>query len=222
MSNEFEDKVTQNLMLPGEHDNLNNLMPAHCAFQKRMAHKYFPKDAFFVNIGCKEDPAGLGEWKHCTNMDVQSYDHATKQDLTKVVKNFVQGDYLNEPHGGDWHDGVVLGEVLEHCTLEIGEKFLKKMNHETKMGGKLILTLPQDHREKYEQYAREEEYLEYAPGITSWHQTVWTKELLDQYLEDAGWNIIEYQTAWWFKSRGIFWHLIVAEKVPQGTEGSPE
>jgi cyclopropane fatty-acyl-phospholipid synthase-like methyltransferase len=146
------------------------------------------------------------------NMDVCDYDHSTETDLTKSVRNFILADYLQTTQFVQY-DGMVLGEVLEHCTMEIGAQFLKKMRKETKTGGHLILTLPQDHRDKYEQYAREEEYLEYAPGITSWHQTVWTKELLDEYLSDAGWKEIEYNTAWWFKDRGIFWHLIVAEAV---------
>jgi hypothetical protein len=128
-------------------DENDVLLPAHCNYQRKMCKKYFTDDSVFLNVGCKEDPSNLGDWRGCINIDAQDYDMHENVDMKTEVKNFVHADYFEyEPPFKV--DGIVLGEVLEHCSDEIAYDFITKAINEIKDDGIIIITVPHDPRTK--------------------------------------------------------------------------
>ena len=138
-------------------------------------------EAKILNAACKEDPAFLGRTYGATNLDIQEYDPQTSTDLTRII-NYVHGSVLDMPFEAGEFDAIVLGEFLEHCTEEAAYTSFKECHRVLKDKGLLILTFPLDDRPPEEQHAARLLY-EHAPGITSWHQTVWTDTMLEALME---------------------------------------
>lgn len=181
---------------------------ANHVFQNETIRKNGLHENNILNIGCKEDPAYLGDdfGNAVTNLDNQDYDPAMQLDLTKCVKNFIKGDFLSNTFKG--FRTYVFGEVFEHCTDEIILKMLRKAGNEGVTN--LIITVPHDIRPKEIQYSRPEEFFEYAPGITSWHSNVITKKKIEDLLIESGFYIKEYKVAEWDRAWDLYWHLIHA------------
>ena len=210
---DFDDQVIETLMMGR---NMQNLIPKHCVYQRRMCSRFFnPIGDTFLNVGCKEDPANLGDWRGCINIDAQKYDVHTKTDMEATVNNFVHADYFEyQPEAPV--KGIVLGEVLEHCTDEVAFDLVSKMVSELDYGGVLIITVPHDPRSKEKQLemqgGNEEEFFEVRPGVTSWHSNVWTKEKLTNLFNAFNMQMHYYETAEWMKEHDMYWHFFVAYK----------
>lgn len=138
-----------------------------------------------LNVACKDDPANLGEDFDAINVDINPDDIHLKINLKEKVKNFVEGDALNLPFEDGKFRCVVMGEFLEHCPYGAALKALQEAKRVTSEGAIIILTFPLDSRPPEFQH-KPEELRTFAHGITSWHQTVWTKKLQDQLFNDAG------------------------------------
>ena len=171
-----------------------------------------------LNVGCKEDPANISECSEdVTNLDFLKYDVFSQKMLKEVVSNFVQADFRTWENNR-LYDVVVLGEFLEHCTVEISKIILKKCSRVLRKGGKLVLTTPFDPRKKEWQHGKDMLF-DWDVGITTHHQTLITVEMLYEWLFEADFKILEYKTAPWFdnkKYEGVensFHHLILAERL---------
>jgi len=184
-------------------------------FQHYHAKKY---GGAILNVGCKEDPGRISECSdNVINLDVVDKDSSNGNALE--VPNFVMADFLQWEHGS-YFDTVVLGEVLEHCDDIRFNQMLERCSEVLEDDGHLIITVPQDGRDKYEQYGSRDQYITYREGITSWHQNLITKEKLEKGLSDAGFYIDFYDTLPWMPEKGIFWHLVVAKKIVHNEKGS--
>jgi len=180
-------------------------------FQHYYAAYFGMNDKSVINVGCKEDPAQIGlTSKNVVNLDAMEYDPSTHSDIKGEVKNYVQADFLN------WDDPrkfevLVLGEVLEHCSATKFIEMIVKCNQRLEMDGHIVITVPQDNRPKNKQYSRDEEFFEYAPGITSWHQLYVTRPMLEGALGEHGFKILLYDSIPWFGD--VFWHCVTARKI---------
>lgn len=176
-----------------------------------MSHHYtFQRNACEVserpilNIASKEDPAGLGASYGAINLDLLDYDPHTQRDLT-TIPNFVKGSALDLPFKDEEFPTCVLGEFLEHCTVEAGTKAVQEAWRVLRPKGKLILTFPLDSRPKDQQHAQQFLVTWDPAGITAWHQTVWEDPMLDNLFSENGF-VVEIKTALdygWAKGWGI-------------------
>jgi len=164
-----------------------------------------------INVGCKEDPAGISECSDdVTNMDVLDYDGYLKTSI-KHIKGYMQQDFLEwEPDRQ--YDTLVLGEVLEHCDDERFNEFLTCANKALKKDGAFIITCPQDNRPKEVQHDHPEQLFEVREGVTTWHQNYITKEKLESALSSHGFKIELYETQMWLPEDNVFWHFVIARK----------
>lgn len=137
-----------------------------------------------LNIACKEDPYRLGADFGAVNLDYLTYDPHMKVDLTKLP-NFVQGDARKLQFPDGEFAAVVMGEFIEHCIAEVGIVCIKEAARVLSDGGLLCLTFPRDSRPPHHQHAREH-LVQWAEGITSWHQTVWEDDMLSDAFAQAG------------------------------------
>ncbi len=140
-----------------------------------------------LNAACKEDPAQLGADFGAVNLDICEYDPHTKTDMRKLP-GFVHGSVLKIPFEDGHFNTVVLGEFLEHCEHPVAMQALEECTRVLNYGGKLIITYPKDPRPKEGQHP-EELLIEWSPGITSWHQTVWPEEEVCANLKKLGYRV---------------------------------
>ena len=175
-------------------------------FQRHWALHYGGR---VLNVGCKDDPANLRTIPGVVQIDKLSHDSFTNKNLNTLAGfiNIDMFDYTPE----EPFDVVVLGEFLEHCTEEMFHKVIKQTVSFIKEGGVLILTTPQDGRDKYANHGPDEsKYYEISPGIVSWHQLYITKEMLEDDLQNNNMTIITYEFRHWLS--GVNTHCIVARR----------
>ena len=173
-------------------------------FQHHWAKHY---GGAILNVGCKEDPAGIADCSEdVTNMDILDHDSYLKTGI-KHIRGYKQADFLEwEPDRQ--YDTLVLGEVLEHCDEKRINEFMYRANKALKMNGKFIITCPQDDRPKDIQHSTKESYFVIREGITSWHQTVITKQDLYRLLIEHRFVIDKYETQMWLPEHDVFWHFV--------------
>jgi SAM-dependent methyltransferase len=124
------------------------------AFQKKYANGYV------VNIGANSDGAGFRS-RGGVNVDIAERDAYTGQ----LLPIDVFADARKLPWTEPTFDCAVLGEILEH--MEEPDDAIDALNEAarvTKVGGKVVITLPHDDRG-----APEDKQLMYAPGVFAYH-----------------------------------------------------
>lgn len=78
-----------------------------------------------------------------------------------------------------------MGEFIEHCVIDVAVTCLREAHRVLVDNGRLCLTFPRDGREKKGQHP-DPLLIEWSPGITSWHQTVWTEDILSDLFAGSG------------------------------------
>lgn len=149
----------------------------------------FPDHRPILNVACKEDPGRIGADFGATNTDLLTEDPHTNTDMEKDVPNFIQGDAMDLPFDDGSYKLLVIGELLEHCTLDAATKVLQEAKRVCHPEGYICLTFPLDGRGKREQHP-EHLLIEWANGITSWHQTVWHEGLQDHLFKKVGLTVV--------------------------------
>ncbi len=160
-------------------------MPCHQYQRDRCAEFESP----ILNVACKEDPAHLGRDFDAENIDIEDYDIETDTDLYSTVPNFTRMSVQRMSFPTRMFAHVVLGEFLEHCTFDAAVEALEEVNRVLQPGGRVTITFPKDTRSP-EQQRPPHELQEYCEGITSWHQTVWTDQMLDDLAKKTGFREI--------------------------------
>lgn len=128
-----------------------------------------------LNACSQADSAHLGEKYNVTNVDVCDLEIDSGNVYKDVCKNFIKCDVRHMPFKDEEFKTTVLGETIEHCTVPYAYELMKEVVRVTK--DYIIITYPYDNRPKEEQHAPEH-LIEYAPGSVSWHQTLWSREML--------------------------------------------
>lgn len=146
-----------------------------------------------LNAASSHDPNGLAEFG-AINMDVQLKDRHTGHDNSSA-KNFVHGTVMDMPFENEKFASVILGEFLEHCSIEAATKSVIECRRVLKPGGSLYMTLPLDGRPKWEQAVLDEHPDEPAedtsPGVTPYHQTWWSNRMLADLAANTEFTEIE-------------------------------
>lgn len=128
-----------------------------------------------LNACCQADPNHLGEKFNVTNVDVCDLEVHNGYIYKDTVKNFLRCDVRKMPFKDGEFKTSILGETIEHCTVEYAYELMQEVVRVT--SDYIIITYPYDDRPKHEQHAPEH-LIEYAPGSVSWHQTLWSREML--------------------------------------------
>jgi SAM-dependent methyltransferase len=155
-----------------------------------------------LNAACAGDIAGLGMYG-AINLDIRSAEHLRRIGL-RVPRNYREGSVFKLPFEDKSFRTVVLGEFLEHCTVEAATKAVKECARVLCSGGKLIITVPLDgrpnghNRPGYSEGSddldrvgmtdemMEKEAGEWSEGVTAYHQTWWSNEMLHNLRESSG------------------------------------
>lgn len=135
--------------------------PPGCMSQMAFQHRY--STGKILNIGCNDDNGGF-RFRDCVNVDIQTVDSVTG----KVIPVDVLADARALPD--DLHgkfDTVILGDILEHMTDDDAVLCLEQAALCLTGGGKIIVTVPEDHRDHSPDGSRTT--WEYAPGVKNWH-----------------------------------------------------
>ncbi len=141
-----------------------------------------------LQVGCADDPANL-KALGAFNIDARAADpifgKPTKADLIADVRDL--------PLNGCRYSHVVCGDMLEHFPIEAVPDILKKLRACLAPGGKLVLTIPDDHRPPNEQHAGSDGSQLYSDGVSACHLHRVPLSLVETWLESAGLQMVEYQ-----------------------------
>jgi SAM-dependent methyltransferase len=162
------------------------LIESYHQFQRDMLDRYGVKP--ILNAACMGDTANLGKDYGAINTDIRTFDAHNGTDLTKLP-NFCLCDVTSMHFGSGTFGTVVLGEFLEHCVVAEAVRSFQEVYRVLTKEGKLILTFPLDDRPKKGQHD-DVLTVEWAEGITSWHQTVWEDEMLLTLFGETGFQIL--------------------------------
>ena len=161
------------------YDSPNRMVQSQFAFQ--LKHCVGAKS--ILNVGCADDPAdlkGLG----AVNIDARCEDpifhKPTKADAIIDVRD-LPGPYIDKPF-----EVVVCGDMIEHFPVDAVPDILRKLKACLAPGGKLVLTIPDDHRPVDKQHSGSDGSHEYSDGVSAVHTHPIPRPMLDKWLEDAG------------------------------------
>jgi glycosyltransferase involved in cell wall biosynthesis len=140
-----------------------------------------------LNVGCASDPADLKSWGTGTvNLDVAAEDpifhRATKADIFADVRDL--------PLNGDRYDTVVLGDILEHFDpLEVPD-ILRKCGQCLEPGGKIVITVPNDHRPDDQQHSGSDGKEMYLDNVHACHTHPVPRKMVEEWLRKAGFKSV--------------------------------
>ncbi len=141
-----------------------------------------------LQIGCADDPANL-KVLGAFNIDARDKDpifgKPTAADLIADVRDL--------PLNGDRYSRVVCGDMLEHFKPEAVPDILRKLKACLAPGGKLVVTIPDDHRPPDQQHAGSDGTAMYDDGISACHLHPVPYSLVESWLDQAGLKMVEYQ-----------------------------
>lgn len=150
-----------------------------CQFAFQLKHTH----GSILNIGCADDPADLKR-KGAVNLDINAYDIAFK----RPNKADIVADcrLLPGPLNGTRFQSVVLGEILEHFDVNDAVGVIRAARNCLAPGGRLVITVPNEHRAPDQQHDWANGTEEYAPGIHACHTHPVPEAMLRQWLADSG------------------------------------
>jgi len=173
-----------------------------------------------LNCASKEDPAKLGEKFGAINLDLLDYDEFTGTHL-KHIRNFVQGDVMEIETIFPDHDfqTVLLGEFVEHCSVEYAKRAVNTIHRFLPVGGTLVLTFPLDDRPPASQHGKDKLKVlvgtSEAPDFTTWHWQVWDDDKLAELLPEDKWAVKTKQALHYGFTKHGGWGITL-EKVSNG------
>lgn len=133
---------------------------AHSQFNFQLKHA----QGEILNVGCADDPADFKRLG-ATNLDLRTEDPI----FHRKTKADIIADCRDLPLNGHKFDSVVYGDILEHFPVDEVPDILKKGKQCLKPGGRLILTIPDDHRPTSEQHSDSDGSHEYVNGVAACH-----------------------------------------------------
>jgi hypothetical protein len=135
-----------------------------------------------LNVGSAFDPSDLRK-RGAVNLDICETDMGTKQpnnvDILADCRDLP--DVLN----GRRFDTVILGEILEHFPVEEVPEIICRASMCLSPGGRVIITVPDDHRPAGSQHVWAKGDEEYVPGVAACHTHRISKETVIGWLEAA-------------------------------------
>lgn len=173
------------------YDAPNRMIHSQFAFQVKHALPYrtdCSELSNILNVGCADDPADLAALG-ATNVDSRKEDPI----FHKPTKAHFVVDVRDIESIGWRHECVVCGDMLEHFPVEAVPDILRKLKGCLAPGGKLILTIPDDHRPVSAQHAGSDGSHEYSDGVSAVHTHPIPRPMLDKWLEEAGLEVEFYQ-----------------------------
>ena len=171
-----------------------------------------------LNAASNSDPALLGRTFDAVNLDILEYDPCGGVDLTRI-RNYVHGSVLDIPFEDGHFDIVVLGEFLEHCKLPIADRAMQECKRVLADDGVLVITVPQDNRPlKIQMDNRPTLVYKYDEDadITSWHQTFWTDEMLEELVDRNGYTAISQKKLNYLFTEG--WGMVLRKRQENGNQ----
>ncbi len=141
-----------------------------------------------LNVGCADDPANL-KALGATNIDSREADpifgRPTKADIIADIRDL--------PLNGDRYARVVAGDILEHFQPQYVPRLLSKLKACLAPGGKLVLTIPDDHRPPDQQHAGSDGSDLYSSEVSACHLHPVPFTMVEDWLQQAGLQLVEYQ-----------------------------
>ncbi len=141
-----------------------------------------------LQIGCADDPANL-KALGAVNVDSRREDPIFK----KPTAADIIADVRDLPLNGDRYDRVVCGDMIEHFPVEAVPDILRRLKSCLSPGGKLVLTIPDDHRPPNRQHAGSDGLEEYSDGVSACHLHPVPLPVVEEWMAEAGLQILEYQ-----------------------------
>lgn len=170
-----------------------------------------------LNAACAYDPADLGDMG-AINMDIQQVEPWTNRDFSKC-KQYINGDVRNIPFPNRHFGAVVLGEFLEHCTVESAAAALSECHRALRDEGVVIITLPLDARPRGEQEMFHTAGMPippdmYCDDITAYHSMYWSNTMLDTLFIRTGFIEILRQPLLYFLTAPVGgWGLVLRKSI---------
>jgi len=142
-----------------------------------------------LNVGSNTDGAGFAQTGG-VNVDLFATDNHTG--LPLPIHIFADARSLPFKRV---FDSVVLGEILEHMEHDDAVKALSQARTAMKHGGRVVITMPHDHRrdegrETEPPITPENKW--YAPGIFAYHHRCISRKELFSWICEAGLNVLNY------------------------------
>jgi glycosyltransferase involved in cell wall biosynthesis len=139
-----------------------------------------------LNVGCADDPAGLGE--RGVNLDAMAAipwsGQPTKADVLHDARQAL-------PDLGGSFDTAVCGDILEHLTDDDAVRVLGNAKAVLNEGGRIVLTVPEDYRPPEAQHRQAG--LAYLNGESAYHERPITRDVIDGWLGRAGLRTVCHQ-----------------------------
>jgi glycosyltransferase involved in cell wall biosynthesis len=173
----------------------------HSQFNFQLKHA-LPYKGSILNVGCADDPADLRSIG-AVNLDSRIEDpifHVkTKADIIADVRD------LPDKLGHQRFQCVVCGDALEHFPIDQVPGILRNLKACLAPGGKLVLTIPDDHREVGAQHSKSDGSHEYSNGVSAVHTHPIPRPILDGWLKEAGLVVETYQEidCFFYKNHGV-------------------
>ena len=171
--------------------NINFIMPGYWQYQALSA---IESGAPILNAASSHDPARLHRFG-AVNLDIRTPEELRRIGA-QVPPNYKHGSVFAIPFPDNHFQTVVLGEFLEHCVEEAAHKAVKECARVLRPTGRLIITVPLDGRpnghnrpgfaEGSEPDEINHEEREWSEGVTSYHQTWWSNEMLHRLRNSIG------------------------------------
>lgn len=159
-------------------------------YQDQFFYQREHSDGAILNVGSNTDGAQLGSGKNskgAVNLDLYDQDPVTKEPLPVHVVADAR-ELPENLYGG--FDTVVLGELLEHMERPDAVQTLKQAMLALKPGGRIVITMPHDHRRDAGDVA-EPEHKFYAPGVFAYHHRSISWAELFGWIAEAGLQVVE-------------------------------
>ena len=154
-----------------------------------------------LNAAAAGDLPHLGEFG-AINLDVRPADHLRRLGM-QIPLNYREGSVFDIPFADGSFKTVVLGEFLEHCTEAAASQAVRECARVLASGGNLIITVPLDGRPnghnrpgaaeghdiadmQCEPEMAALDHADWSEGVTAYHQTWWSNEMLHRLRERAG------------------------------------
>jgi len=135
-----------------------------------------------LNVGCKEDPAGLRSFVGTIHIDLHDYDEQQGGKLT--IPNLVLGSALNLPFRNKSFSTVVAAELIEHIAEEQISNAFAEFTRIAKE--RIIVTAPRDDR--------------IGLFADPFHKTLVTEEKIRGWIQETRWHILDWHA-------GLLYHL---------------